>query len=128
MPQMKNSNRTVLFQKIISPVDELMEEPEIANIPDSARKLTFPRFIRLMLYLCLKGLDGLRSLHSEMKKNPQNIKLAKLIECGVSTISDAFQRYPLVFVQRIYQELLAKVPLPEIEEFRTLGRLQKTRQ
>lgn len=120
---MKTSNRTVLFQKIISPVVELMEENEIAEIPDSARKLTFPRFIRLMLYLCIKGLDSLRSLNSEMKKNPQNIKLAKLVVCGVSTISDAFHRYPLVIVQQLYQMLLAKVPLPEIDEFRTLGRL-----
>jgi hypothetical protein len=123
VPPMKTTDRTVLFQKIISPVLELMDEPEIAEMPDSARKLTFPRLVGLMLYLCIKGLDSLRSLHSEMKKNPQNFKVAKLTVCGVSTISDAFHRYPLAIVQRLYQMVLAKVPLPEIDEFRTLGRL-----
>jgi hypothetical protein len=120
---MSTANKSILFHTITAPVKTLLDQPEIAEFSDSARKLTFPRFVRLMLYLCLKGLDSLRSLHSEMKNNPHNLKLAKLIACGVSTISDAFQRYPVALVQRLYQMLLAQVPLPEVEEFRELGRL-----
>ena len=117
------SDKAVLFHTIIAPLQALMAESEIAGMPDSARKLTFPRFVDLILYLCIKGLDSLRSLCSELKNNPQNVKLANLMVCGLSTISEAFARYPLAVVQRLYQMLLAKIPLPEIEEFRTLGRL-----
>jgi hypothetical protein len=120
---MPTADNSILFQTITAPMNTLLNEPEIGGISDSARKLTFPRFVRLMLYLCLKGLDSLRSLHSEMQNNPQNIKRANLIECGVSTISDAFLRYPITLVQRLYQMLLAKASLPEVEEFRELGRL-----
>ena len=120
---MSTVDKSILFQTLTVPVNTLLDEPEIAGISDSAHKLTFPRFVRLMLYLCLKGLESLRSLHSEMKNNPQNFIRAKLITCGVSTISDAFARYPVALVQKIYQRLLAHVPLPEVEEFRELGRL-----
>ena len=92
-------------------------------MPDSAIKLTFPRFVDLLLYLCLKGIDGLRSLCSELRNNHQNVALADLVVVGVSTISDAFIRYPLIIVQKLYQRLLAQSSLPDIEEFRTLGQL-----
>lgn len=120
---MPTAEKSILFQTITAPLNTFLDDPEIAGISDTARKLTFPRFVRLMLYLCLKGLDSLRSLCSEMKNNPQNLKRANLIECGVSTMSDAFLRYPVALMQRLYQMLLAKVPLPEVEEFRELGRL-----
>lgn len=107
----------------MTPLNALLNESEIAGISDSARKLTFPRFVQLLLYLCLKGVDSLRSLHSEMKNNPQHFKCAKLILCGVSTISDAFARYPVTLVQKLYQRLLAQVPLPKVDEFRELGRV-----
>lgn len=120
---MSTDDKAILFQTLTVPVQALLNEPEIAGISDSARKLTFPRFVHLLLYLCLKGVDSLRSLHSEMKNNPQNFKSAKLTLCGVSTISDAFARYPVTLVQKLYQRLLAQVPLPEVDEFRELGRV-----
>jgi len=120
---MSTVDKSILFQTLTSPINALLDEPEIAEISDSAHKLTFPRFVRLMLYLCLKGLVSLRSLHSEMQNRPQNFTRAKLITCGVSTISDAFARYPAALVQKLYQWLLAQVPLPEVDEFRELGRV-----
>ena len=120
---MPTDDKSILFQTLTAPVNALLDEPEIAGISDSARKLTFPRFVHLLLYICLRGVDSLRSLHSEMKNNPQNFKCAKLILCGVSTISDAFARYPVTLVQKLYQQLLAQVPLPEVDEFRELGRV-----
>lgn len=120
---MSTVENPVLFQRILAPLKTLLKEPEIAGMPDSALKLTFPRFVDLLLYLCLKGIDGLRSLCSELKNNPQNVALADLVVVGVSTISDAFARYPLVMVQKLYQRLLAQSSLPDIEEFRTLGQL-----
>ncbi|MDZ7364233.1 MAG: hypothetical protein ONB46_26505 [candidate division KSB1 bacterium] len=63
----------------------------------------------------------MRSLPSEMQNNPQNFALANLIACGVSTIREAFARYPVALVQKLYQWLLAEVALPEVDEFRELG-------
>jgi hypothetical protein len=120
---MSTVDKSLLFQTLTSPVKTLLDEPEITSISDSARKLTFPRFVHLILYLCLKGVGSLRSLRSEMKNNPQNFTRAKLITCGVSTISDAFARYPVTLVQKLYQRLLAQVPLLEVDEFRELGRV-----
>lgn len=52
---MSTVDKSILFQTLTVPVNTLLDEPEIAGISDSAHKLTFPHFVRLMLYLCLRA-------------------------------------------------------------------------
>ncbi len=111
-----------LFHAITKPITELMKNQE--NIPDhdSGKKLPFEKFVTLLLYFYLQGIDSLRSLITDLKTNDR-ISTINLIPVGLSTIHDAFQRYSVRFFQLFYVRLLEQLPVYVIEEFHDLGRL-----
>jgi hypothetical protein len=115
-------NQTNLFHEITKPITELMKNQD--NIPDtdSGKKLWFEKFVTLLLYFYLQGIDSLRSLITELKTNDR-ISTINLIPLGLSTIHDAFQRYSVGFFQLFYVRLLEQLPVYVIEEFHDLGRL-----
>ncbi len=86
---------------------------------ETARKLTFTHFVQLLLYFYVAGLDSLRSLITDLNTKPiSNIGLATV---GLSTLHDAFWRYPARLFQQLYQTLLEKGMGCQLEEFKELG-------
>ena len=119
---MNNKVDAVWFHRIVKPISQLLDEQQITIEHDSAVKLVFEKFLTLLLYFYLKGIDTLRSLITELKSN-QDIDKIGLFLVGLSTIHDAFHRYSLVLFQNIYCQLLRTLPINEIEEFKEFGRL-----
>lgn len=115
-------NSTNLFYEITQPMLELMNNQTIFPDKDSGKKLFFQRFVTLLLYFYLQGIDSLRSLITDLKTNNQ-IRNIDLVPVGLSTIHDAFQRYSVCFFQWFYVRLLEQLPVYAIEEFKDLGRL-----
>lgn len=118
-------NNTILFHQLVSPIDQLIEDKKTDIESDTAKKLDFKAFLALLLYFYLQGIDSLRSLITALRTNPE-ISQAGLFPVGLSTIHDAFYRYPLKLFQNIYVRLLKSLPVYEIEEFKQLGRLMLT--
>jgi len=113
---------TVLFLQLVKPIIQLLEDKKLDFNDDTAKKLTFDIFLKLLLYFYLQGIDTLRSLITDLRTNPDSSR-AGLFIVGLSTIHDAFYRYPLKLFQNIYVYLLQSLPVYEIEEFKELGRL-----
>jgi hypothetical protein len=118
-------HHTVWFHKLVEPVSRLFEDNKIKIENDTAEKLYFEMFLKLLLYFYLKGIDTLRSLITDLKTNPDSRRVG-LFPVGLSTIHDAFYRYPLTIFQSIYCYLLQSLPVCEIEEFKEFGRFVLT--
>ena len=113
--------RTNLFHEITQPVIDLIKDPTINLDEDSGKKLFFHRFVILLLYFYLQGIDSLRSLITDLHTK-DHIHTIDLIPIWLSTIHDAFHRYSLSLFQLIYVRLLEQLPVYAIEEFKELGR------
>ena len=115
-------NDSVWFHKLIEPISQLLEENRVNIENDTAQKLNFKIFLTLLLYFYLKGIDTLRSLITDLNTNPDSSQVG-LFPVGLSTIHDAFYRYPLKVFQNIYFYLLQSLSVHETDEFKELGRL-----
>lgn len=111
----------ILFHKITNPITKLCDNKKFIPEHDSAKKLIFDRFLTLLIYYYLMGLDSLRSLVTDLKTN-DNISKIGLFPVGVSTIHDAFFRYQALLFQHMYCYLLKTLPVYQIDEFKELGR------
>lgn len=113
--------QTNLFRAITQPVRELIDAQQESLGEDSGKKLFFQRFVTLLLYFYVQGIDSLRSLITDINTNDHIVEI-DLIPVGLTTIHDAFHRYSLTVFQWIYVQLLDKFPVYAIEEFKELGR------
>lgn len=111
-----------MFHQLVKPIDQLLEDKELDLGRDTAKTLRFDIFLKLLLYFYLQGIDTLRSLITDLHTNPDSSR-AGFFVVGLSTIHDAFYRYPLRLFQNIYSYLLKSLSVYEIEEFKELGRL-----
>jgi len=111
-----------LFQRIITPFWELAEKPENCPADDSAKKLDFQAFVRMLLYYLLGDPDSARSLITDLR-DQSRVSACGLISCGLSTLHDAFARYSCQMFRQLYLALLGVLPPPGIEEFRQLGQV-----
>ena len=110
-----------MFHKIAKPITQLINNKNFVPENDSAKKLVFNKFLTLLLYYYLMGIDSLRSLITDLKTN-DNISKIDLSVVGISTIHDAFFRYRAIIFQKIYCYLLKTLPVYQIDEFKELGR------
>ena len=108
-----------LFSVLFQPVAELIND-KVAVEKDTAKKLVFEKFLTLLVYFYLSGLDSLRSLITCLKTEA-HIGQINLCLVGLSTIHDAFHRYQAVLFQKLYLQLLNKLPVFQIEEFQRTG-------
>lgn len=116
-----NSDNTILFDELAQPLKNLLNNSDSMPENDSAKKLTFPSFVKLLLYFYFSGLDSLRSLITDLKT--KDVAKIGLFLVGLSTIHDAFCRYQASLFQQLYLALLKVVPPRLIEEFQELGPL-----
>lgn len=109
----------LLFYEVTQPLRTLLEDSSKLPEKDTAKRLTFEIFIRLLLYFYLSGIDTLRSLITDLKT--KDVSPIGLFTVGLSTIHDAFCRYQSYFFQQLYLELLKIVPLKHIPDFQAFG-------
>jgi len=109
-----------LFCVLFKPLAELIND-KVAVEKDAAKKLIFEKFLTLLVYFYLAGLDSLRSLITCLKTEAHICQI-NLSLVGLSTIHDAFHRYQAALFQKLYLKLLNKLPVFQIEEFKELGR------
>jgi len=122
MEALINTQKEVVwFHKITEPVLELLSKRIITVEKDSGKKLFFPKFVTLLLYFYLQGIDSLRSLVTTLKTD-NNVKKIGLCPLGLSTIHDAFCRYQVNLFKSTYVKLLQTFPVIQLEEFKELGR------
>ena len=80
MEALINTQKEVVwFHKITEPVLELLSKRIITVEKDSGKKLFFPKFVTLLLYFYLQGIDSLRSLVTTLKTD--NCKATPNIPC-----------------------------------------------
>ena len=111
-----------LFQRIITPFWDLVEKPENCPTYDSAKRVDFQAFVRILLYYLLGDPDSARSLITDLR-DQDRVSACGLISCGLSTLHDAFARYSCQMFRQLYLALLGVLPPPGIEEFRQLGQV-----
>ena len=122
MEALINTQKEVVwFHKITEPVLEFLSKKIILPENDSGEKLFFSRFVTLLLYFYLQGIDSLRSLVTTLKTD-DNVEKIGLCPIGLSTIHDAFCRYQVDLFKSIYVRLLQTFPVTCLEEFKELGR------
>jgi hypothetical protein len=114
-----NSKNPILFHELARPLKNLLKNPDYLPENDSAKKLTFEYFVKLLLYFYCSGLDSLRSLITDLKT--KDVSKIGLLVVGLSTIHDAFCRYQAQLFQQLYLALLKVVPPRLMEEFQELG-------
>lgn len=113
--------QVVWFHKITEPILEIITQRVVAPEKDSGEALPFSRFVTLLLYYYLQGIDSLRSLVTILRTDDDVEKIG-LRPVGLSTIHDAFWRYQVHLFKAIYVKLLQTFPIIELEEFKELGR------
>jgi hypothetical protein len=122
MEALINTQKEVVwFHKITEPALELLSKRVIIAEKDTGEKLFFSRFVTLLLYFYLQGIDSLRSLITNLKTD-DNVEKIGLCPIGLSTIHDAFCRYQVALFKGIYVRLLQTFPVIQLEEFKELGR------
>lgn len=110
----------LVFDKLISPLQPLLGELDQKPVSQAAEKLRFAVFVRLLLFRLFGQVRSLRDLVLDLKTKPDAQKVA-LPVVGLSTIHDAFGRYPVAWFSELAYYLAASLVLAPIGELRTLG-------
>jgi len=110
-----------LYEQLTTPLTELLEDPALLPEKDTAKRLTYKAFVRLLVYFYFSRLDTLRSLITDLKT--KNLSPIGLFSVGLSTIHDAFCRYKASLFQQLYFSLLKIIPLNYVEEFQEFGKI-----
>lgn len=112
----------LVFDKLLAPLDPLLEQLDQEPQSQAAEKLGFRLFVRLLLFRLFARIQTLRDLQRDLKTN-QTARQLGFPVLGLSTIHDAFVRYRVAWVVRLSQYLMQTRPLPEIPELEALGPL-----
>lgn len=112
----------LLFDKILEPISEPLEQLNKHPISQASGKLFYDVFIRLLLFRIFAQIESLRDLKRDLKTN-FDAQLLKLPVVGLSTLHDAFARYPVQWVVQLIQQVMANFPFPELDELKALGQV-----
>jgi len=112
----------VVFDKLISPVQPWLVEWDQQPLSQAAKKLGFALFVRLLLFRLFAQIHSLRDLVLDLKTSPTAQALA-LPAVGLSTIHDAFVRYPVGWFTALATCLATRLVLQPLPELEALGPL-----
>lgn len=110
----------LLFDKILEPIRQPLDRLDQHPISQASKKLFYATFVRVLLFRIFDQIRSLRDLTLDLKTRPE-AGLLKLPRLGLSTLHDAFARYPVKWLISLIQHLQANHPLPQIPEIRALG-------
>lgn len=100
----------LLFDKLISPLDECLSELDKSKVSQEAKKLGFALFVKLMLFRIFFETKSMRDLVRDLETSLAT-KIIVFPLLGLSTLHDAFVRYEVSMFQRLYSFLLGQTHL-----------------
>lgn len=112
----------LLFDKLLEPIEAALQELDRHAVSQAAKKLRLRLFVRLLLFRLFAQIESLGMLVLDLKTKPA-ARLLGLPVLGLTTIHDAFARYPLAWFIRLTQALRADGVLLAIPELAVFGPL-----
>lgn len=110
----------LLFDKLLDPIAASLDELDRQPLSQAASKLKFSLFVRTLLFRLFSQIRSLRDLTLDLKTST-SARLLRLSSLGLSTLHDAFLRYPSCWIIRLVQQLLPQ--LTQLPELSALGQL-----
>lgn len=112
----------LLFDKLLEPLDQSLETLDQSFISQSAGKLRFRLFIRLLLFRLFARIESLRDLVQDLRTAElcQQVGFPRL---GLSTFHDAFARYSADMLQQLWAALISQSEFLRIPELKSFGEL-----
>ncbi len=111
-----------LFDKLLEPVESLVNEQNQKITPHQNEKFFFPDFFRLLIYYCISGIPCIARLMSLLHKGLLSPDL-RLPVVPRSTFNDAFGRFSADSFKAIFAGLVSSMSLISIPELDSLGLL-----
>jgi hypothetical protein len=112
----------LLFDKLLAPLEPRLAELDRQPLSSAARKLGFALFVRLLLFRLFSQVSSLRDLVLDLRTTSTARGLG-LLPLGLSTIHDAFARYPATWMAQLCHHLLQSLVLVQLPELAALGQL-----
>ena len=112
----------LLFDKLLEPLEAALQQYDAQPLSRAAKKLRFRLFVRLLLFRLFAQIESLGMLVLDLKTQPA-ARLLGFPVLGLSTLHDAFLRYPLAWFIQLTQALLAEGVLLAIPELAAFGPL-----
>ncbi len=110
----------LLFDKLLEPIAAPLDELDHQPLSQAASKLKFAIFIRVLLFRIFNQVRSLRNLTLDLKSSP-SAKPLRLPSLGLSTLHDAFVRYPSCWVISLVQSVAPH--LAQLPKLSVLGQL-----
>ena len=115
-----NNENQILFDELLSPLEEPLQEIESTRKKHHREVLGFPLFVRALVYYFVFNLQSGRQLVASTKSVDKTLCLANIKK---STFFDAFNRFPVAWFAKLFGVILGSFIWKEIPELALLGKL-----
>lgn len=122
IPPIPIETEPLLFDKLLEPLDPVLQQLDLEPLSQAAEKLKFRLFVRILFFRLFARIESARDLVTDLRCKPEARQLG-LSAVALSTLHDAFIRYPVAWFVRLQQHLVQTLPLLELPEVSALGQL-----
>lgn len=122
LPPIPIETEPLLFDKLLAPLEPVLAQLDQAPLSQAAEKLQFRLFVRLLFFRLFARIESARDLVTDLRCKPEAQRLG-LTAVALTTLHDAFSRYPVAWFVRLHQHLVQTLPLWELPEVAALGQL-----
>lgn len=112
----------LLFDKLLEPLEPVLQQLDQEPLSQAAEKLKFRLFVRILFFRLFARIESARDLVTDLRCKPEARQL-DLAAVALSTLHDAFIRYPVAWFVRLQQHLVETLSLLELPEVAALGQL-----
>ena len=116
------TNDPLLFDKLLAPIEAALQRLDAEPRSQAAKKLGFRLFVRVLLFRLFAQIKSLGLLVLDLRTTTAARALG-LPRLGLSTLHDAFARYPHAWLVQLTQAVLAEGVLTTIPELAAFGPL-----
>jgi len=119
--QLNLETQSTVFDKLLSPIQEKVEQESERLSFHPREKLNFANFFRLLAFYFVSDIPSLSLLVNTYIQNELVSGELKLPKVGYSTVKDGFSRYSAELFKTIFMTLLSTLQLKSIPELSALG-------
>ena len=116
------TNDPLLFDKLLAPIEAALQRLDAEPRSQAAKKLGFRLFVRVLLFRLFAQIKSLGLLVLDLRTTTA-ARARGLPRLGLSTLHDAFARYPHAWLVQLTQAVLAEGVLTRIPELAAFGPL-----
>lgn len=116
------TNDPLLFDKLLAPIEATLQQLDAEPLSQAAKKLRFRLFVRVLLFRLFAQIESLGLLVVDLR-TATSARCLGLPRLGLSTLHDAFARYPHAWFVQLTQAVLAEGVLTTIPELTAFGPL-----